>query len=402
MHLRLIHILVFSYFYCFGTSQEVVREAYYSFDDCDMSDNGSSALDGEIIGSPLCGCGLVGNSFRFDGDNDALQIPNQVIEILSGNFTIDFYVSVEPESQIMDIISFRATCGLDSLLTIKYLPLTQEILVELAKNASSFRTIRGRINRDLCWNRITLNRSDLRYTLYIDNQRVGVVDMPEEVPFNPQSQYLIGNSPCSGSAVSGLKGRIDELRISSRPVGGVELSQSYLYPDQIINRDTTIFEGGEVFVSLGASCTQSFSWNITDGIEDPAAGPTFIRPEETTTYRLSFNDGFCTTTDTIRIYVVSTDDIECASLLLPNAFTPNGDNLNDVIGISNTFIVEDIIDFRILDRSGSVLFTSMDKNAKWDGTFKGNPMPPAVYIYQITYRCQGNEFHRTGSFAMIK
>lgn len=384
------------------SGQNLSREVYYGFDSCDMMDGGGMVWDGEVMGNPECVCGLVGNSLRLDGQFDALRLPGEILEILSGDFSIDFYISIEPTGQIIDILSFRATCGLDSLLTIKYSPLNNEITVDLARNAGGFRSIRGLINRDLCWNRITLTRTALRYTLYLDNQRVDAVDMPDEVPFGDNTQFLVGQSPCSGTVVSGLRGRIDELRISSEVVGGVELSQSYLYPDQIINRDTTIFGGGEVFIELGAGCTDSFNWNTTEGIENPISGSTFIRPTNTSNYILTFNDGICTTSDQVTIYVVSPEEVECANLLIPNAFTPNGDNLNDVFGISNTFIVEEIIDFRILERRGNTLYTTLDKNGKWDGSFKGQPMPPGVYIYQITYTCRGSEYHRTGSFTLMR
>jgi gliding motility-associated-like protein len=318
----------------------------------------------------------------------------------NSEFTLDFYISLEDIGEnLYDILSFRLRCNLDSMLTIKYLPTSREVLVELARSPASFRTMRGRLNRDLCWNRITLVRNALQYSLYLDNQRVAFVNMPEEVPLDPNANLAFASSPCNETR---FQGRIDELRIFTRPISGVELVQDYLYPDQIINRDTTIFRGGIVDVNIGASCAQGIFWQPLEGVENPMEGNTNITPENTTTYTLSFPDGNCVARDEMTIYVVDEDDIDCNNLLLPNVFTPNNDGLNDTYGISNTFIVDEISEYRIIDRSGSVLFSGMDKNDRWDGTFMNAPMHPDTYLYRIAYSCKGQNFTKTGTFIILK
>ncbi|WP_181358341.1 gliding motility-associated C-terminal domain-containing protein [Taibaiella chishuiensis] len=69
-------------------------------------------------------------------------------------------------------------------------------------------------------------------------------------------------------------------------------------------------------------------------------------------------------------------------LLIPNAFTPNGDGRNDIFQISN-FSNEKLIDFRIFNRWGTILFRSTDPKNGWDGTYKGQEQPMGVYGYLI-------------------
>ncbi|HYG15955.1 MAG TPA: gliding motility-associated C-terminal domain-containing protein, partial [Bacteroidia bacterium] len=76
---------------------------------------------------------------------------------------------------------------------------------------------------------------------------------------------------------------------------------------------------------------------------------------------------------------------------VPNAFTPNGDGLNNkfliVTGSIKTFQID------IYNRWGEFLFTSNDVDVSWDGTFKGEPCQEGVYIYKLRY---------TGADNMIK
>ena len=67
---------------------------------------------------------------------------------------------------------------------------------------------------------------------------------------------------------------------------------------------------------------------------------------------------------------------------IPNAFTPNGDGLNDVFkaiapGIKKTDY------FRIFDRWGKIVFETQNLTRGWDGRYAGTPQPPAVYVWII-------------------
>ena len=90
-------------------------------------------------------------------------------------------------------------------------------------------------------------------------------------------------------------------------------------------------------------------------------------------------------------------------ILVPNAFSPNGDDRN------NSF--EPIMDFipreykmLIFDRSGKVLFQSNDPLKGWDGTMNGStPMPEGVYIYHIEYQSySGSRSDTTGHVTLVK
>jgi gliding motility-associated-like protein len=72
---------------------------------------------------------------------------------------------------------------------------------------------------------------------------------------------------------------------------------------------------------------------------------------------------------------------------IPNAFTPNGDGLNDKFRIFGT-PPENITEynFRIFNRWGEVLFETSDIENGWDGTSKGQICPAGVYVWEIFYK----------------
>jgi gliding motility-associated-like protein len=64
---------------------------------------------------------------------------------------------------------------------------------------------------------------------------------------------------------------------------------------------------------------------------------------------------------------------------VPNAFSPNGDGLNDVVKVEGKGIVE--LEFRIFNRWGLEVFYSSDSKVGWDGIYKGEPQEMEVYTY---------------------
>lgn len=67
---------------------------------------------------------------------------------------------------------------------------------------------------------------------------------------------------------------------------------------------------------------------------------------------------------------------------VPNAFTPNGDGLNDRFEIRQVNLTE--FTMRIFDRWGKLIFESGSADLSWDGTYKGTEVAEDVYIYAIT------------------
>jgi gliding motility-associated-like protein len=74
-------------------------------------------------------------------------------------------------------------------------------------------------------------------------------------------------------------------------------------------------------------------------------------------------------------------------IYVPTGFTPNDDNNNDILLVHGQESAK-ILDFRVFDRWGEMVFQSKDftpndVTAGWDGTFRDKPMLPDVYVWVL-------------------
>lgn len=378
-------------------------DALFSFDGCDGSDAIGNYPDASIGGSPSCECGLTANSFRLDGSNDAVIMDPSTMDILrNGDFTLGFYFFIEDKSSTKDIFSVRSACNLDSFMAVRYLPGSDEIIFDIAGGINSLFSVRVPLGSEDCWHSIDIVKFGLEYSFYYDSQLIETDLAEQNIPFSLAASPAFANSPCLASSDDRFVGRIDEFTMYDRALSRQEILSKYLYPDQIINRDTTIFAGGNVFLDAGNSCASNFTWTPTTGLDDPFILDPIASPTESTTYTISLDNGSCSTMDTIRINVIDPNALDCENLLLPKAFTPNGDGLNDIYRISNQFIIESLEFFEIYDRWGSKVFVTSDFNAGWDGMFNGQKVNPGMYLYKIKYSCQGEERLVVNNFSVLR
>ncbi|MBA4303832.1 MAG: hypothetical protein C0424_06365 [Sphingobacteriaceae bacterium] len=93
--------------------------------------------------------------------------------------------------------------------------------------------------------------------------------------------------------------------------------------------------------------------------------------------------------------------IDSVALVLPNAFTPNGDGTNDVfIGLARNFRS---LDFRVYDRWGSRVFNAVSTEIRWDGKCDGEPCIAGVYPYVLEgVGRNGRPYRFTGTINLIR
>lgn len=81
---------------------------------------------------------------------------------------------------------------------------------------------------------------------------------------------------------------------------------------------------------------------------------------------------------------------------IPNAFSPNQDGKNDHFGLEGIGLLN--TELLIYNRWGEVIFKSENGHQKWDGTYKGTPVQPGIYLYSAkvtTYSYQIFFYHGT-------
>ncbi len=82
------------------------------------------------------------------------------------------------------------------------------------------------------------------------------------------------------------------------------------------------------------------------------------------------------------VYKVITID-EDVAVYIPNTFTPNDDNINDVFNVKGLGLKTEGYVMQIYDRWGTLVYSTKDINKGWDGTVKGQKAADGVYIYSV-------------------
>jgi gliding motility-associated-like protein len=86
---------------------------------------------------------------------------------------------------------------------------------------------------------------------------------------------------------------------------------------------------------------------------------------------------------------------------IPNAFTPNGDGINDKVFVRGFGISK--LTWRIYNRWGELVFETNDRTQGWDGTFKGARQPKEVYHYTLSVQYSDNTRHeKKGDITLLR
>ncbi len=89
------------------------------------------------------------------------------------------------------------------------------------------------------------------------------------------------------------------------------------------------------------------------------------------------------------------------SFFMPNAFTPDGNGLNDFFGPVMAFTPTEFL-LIIRDRGGRVLFRTSNYAEQWNGTWRGGKLPPDVYLWFLRIKTpSGKLTEKTGTVALI-
>ncbi len=162
-------------------------------------------------------------------------------------------------------------------------------------------------------------------------------------------------------------------------------------------RDTSVVINQPL--QLNASGSTNYSWTPSTWLNNPNISNPIALPQNDIEYivRVS-NDIGCFDTDSIRVHVFKIKP----DLYVPNAFTPNGDGINNIfrpipIGMKSIDI------FRVYNRWGQMLYSGTGNGAGWDGRFAGRPQEAATYVwYAEGVDYLNNKIKRKGAVILIR
>jgi gliding motility-associated-like protein len=151
------------------------------------------------------------------------------------------------------------------------------------------------------------------------------------------------------------------------------------FPDaQFTYSPDTAFAPAPITFQNNSTDAKWYSWTWGTGeMGSDEENPThvFTRLGEYTVMLVAYSQHYCT--DTIRNKVY----LEGVTIYAPSAFSPNNDGYNDEFLIKYYGI--NFSNIRIYNRWGEMIYESADKDFRWDGSYKNQPVPEGVYVWVI-------------------
>lgn len=144
----------------------------------------------------------------------------------------------------------------------------------------------------------------------------------------------------------------------------------------VIPTDTLIRYGDSI--KLNASGAISYHWWPTAALDSATRSNPMARPLKPTLFTvIGINEYGCMDTGWVNVNI----DFSMPDMV-PNAFSPNGDGINDVFRIEGARY-QKLREFNIFNRLGQRIFSTMDAHSGWDGSQKGTPCDAGTYYYLI-------------------
>jgi len=381
------------------------------------------------------------DSYLWDfGNNDTTSLILNPIKTFdsAGIYTVKLYVTENichlTDSTIITITIYDTITKIISSDIFQCSPTPQQLVANSFGTANSFIWSSDNLFSDTLNNSVldsthSLDLSPGLYTFYVKLDNEGGCSKTDSVTiYFPINDYeIIGKSNLCIDETSTftftnnnpavtytIAWRNDSIITSNPSLPSIDIhpkTDQYLYLDLVsdsgcIVSDSVLINIGtldtslvklftsDTLVPVGQTITLSaepkdalYSWTPSEQINSPSNIETKAIVQKDTYFTVTVSDGICSKNDSVLVktYEYICDD---PSIFIPNAFSPNGDENNDLLYVRGNMINKMI--FRIYDRWGTLVFETTDRLQGWDGTYNGKKLDPDVYDYYLQATCIDN------------
>ncbi len=167
-----------------------------------------------------------------------------------------------------------------------------------------------------------------------------------------------------------------------------------------LNENLIKLDNGIVKIQNFASNFVSLKYDFGDGQTSDSLEPwhKYFNEGKYKIYQYAINSNGCndTSINVVEVY----DDFR---IFVPDVFTPNDDEVNDIFKPIFTGISSDNYELLIYNRWGELLFKSNNPNVGWDGKYKGDYVNTDVFMYLIKLRTSRRIIHSfSGTFYILR
>ncbi len=205
----------------------------------------------------------------------------------------------------------------------------------------------------------------------------------------------------STSAINALTGTFTITVSDASGCSGTQtatITQPPVVTASVSATSTTISAGGSA--TLTATGGATYSWTPTTGLSNSTIANPVANPALKTTYCVTVkNAAGCSDTACVTVYVSD----NCKEFSIPNAFSPNGDNKNELFRPLPKGCFKDM-SFSIYNRWGNLMFTTTDVTQGWNGSSQdGKECTDGVYFYKLKATfINGTAIDQNGTVTLLK
>jgi gliding motility-associated-like protein len=203
---------------------------------------------------------------------------------------------------------------------------------------------------------------------------------------NPSRKYVRAQAFNVSLFITNQQGCVSDTAIKTVTVNS--------YPVVNAGPDLFVLEGGNTTINATAAGTSlTYRWTPATYLNYDTILKPLCTPLDDITYRLTVTGrGGCTNYDDVFVKLLKAP-------VIPNAFSPNGDGINDVWNIKYLETYPDCI-VEVFNRYGQPVFSSKGYSKPWDGTINGSPLSEGVYYYVINPKNGRKPY--TGSITILR
>ena len=170
-------------------------------------------------------------------------------------------------------------------------------------------------------------------------------------------------------------------------------------PEVTLPADQVIIIGEEFEVIPKVKNGTVYRWEPSTGLSCSDCPNPIAKPLENTTYTLYLSDSLgCF--EAVQYFSIEVQPK--FSVDVPEVFTPNGDGINDIIS-PNGWGIKSVLEFKIYNRWGELLFEATPDQPGWNGYYKGNLQNIETYVYYVKVISYKEEvISKEGFFSIVK
>jgi len=222
---------------------------------------------------------------------------------------------------------------------------------------------------------------------------------------------IINQSICAGSSYTLPDGTlVNTSGVYKDTITNSKGCDSIITINLTVNAAASVNVSSNVTINLGASTTLiangfgTYNWVPSSGLNSDSSSSVIATPQNTTTYCVILtNTNGCKDTACVTVTVENSCP-DSKNLDVPNAFSPNGDNINEEYCLQGwTNCIKDFT-ITIYDRWGEKVFETKDPGFCWNGFYNKKVMDAQVLVYFINAKhiVTGESIKKTGNISLLR